>query len=104
MKLKKIVAHNMKLIRSARNLNQATLAVRTKTNRSTILRLERAEKSPTLDMLEKISDGLRCLYSELFAVPEGHTPDCRKRRPGGACNCFYDEYRNPVIKEGSQRS
>lgn len=58
MRLRGVVAKNLRRLRHAKGLSQEELASRAGVNRNYIGMLEREENSPTIDMLEKIADVL----------------------------------------------
>ena len=59
-------AQKLKWIRKDRNLSQEDLALLCGVDRTYIGRLERMERSPSLDILEKIANGLNITVSELL--------------------------------------
>jgi transcriptional regulator with XRE-family HTH domain len=66
MKLREIVARNLRRLRRAKRLSQEELADRAGINRNYVGMLEREEKSATVDMLEKLADVLNIDPIEFF--------------------------------------
>jgi len=58
MKLRQIVARNLRVLRKQKGLSQEELAFQAGINRNYVGQIEREEKSPTIDLLEKISKPL----------------------------------------------
>jgi transcriptional regulator with XRE-family HTH domain len=58
MKLRRVVAKNLRRIRQERGLSQEELADRANLNRNYIGMIEREENSPTVDALGQLSDAL----------------------------------------------
>jgi transcriptional regulator with XRE-family HTH domain len=58
MKLRRIVARNIRQLRRARGLSQEELADLARLNRNYIGMLEREENAPTVDVLESLADAL----------------------------------------------
>jgi len=58
MKLRRLVAKNLRRLRKESDLSQEELADRAGLNRNYIGMIEREENSPTIDALEQISDAL----------------------------------------------
>lgn len=58
MKLRRIVAHNLKRLRHAQGLSQEELADRAQLNRNYVGMIERAENAATVDTLEKLAEAL----------------------------------------------
>lgn len=58
MKLRRLVAKNLRRLRKESDLSQEDLADRAGLNRNYIGMIEREENSPTVDALEQISDAL----------------------------------------------
>ncbi len=55
MKLRAIVARNLRILRKQKGLSQEELAFQAGINRNYVGQIEREEKSPTVDMIEKIA-------------------------------------------------
>jgi len=55
MKLREVVATNLRRLRNGRGLSQEELADRAKINRNYVGMLEREEHAATVDMLEKLA-------------------------------------------------
>ena len=58
MKLREVVAKNLRRLRNAQGLSQEELADRADVNRNYVGMLEREEHAATIDMLEKLADVL----------------------------------------------
>ncbi|MBR0884455.1 MULTISPECIES: helix-turn-helix domain-containing protein [Bradyrhizobium] len=58
MKLRRVVAQNLRRLRRKSSLSQEELADRAGLNRNYIGMIEREENSPTVDALEQISEAL----------------------------------------------
>jgi transcriptional regulator with XRE-family HTH domain len=58
MKLRRVVARNLRRIRQKTGLSQEELADRAGLNRNYVGMIEREENAPTVDALEQISDAL----------------------------------------------
>ena len=65
MKLRAIVARNLRVLRKQKGLTQEELAFQAGLNRNYVGQIEREEKSPTVDVVEKLSDTLK-VDPELF--------------------------------------
>lgn len=59
-------ANKLKSIRKDRNLTQEALALLCGIDRTYIGRVERLERNPSLDILQKIADGLEITLNELL--------------------------------------
>ncbi|WP_082190687.1 helix-turn-helix domain-containing protein [Bradyrhizobium pachyrhizi] len=69
MKTRALVAWNVRRIRLKRGVSQEKLAYETGIDRSYIASLERQSKNPTIDLLERIAEGLGVDLSEFFVEP-----------------------------------
>jgi transcriptional regulator with XRE-family HTH domain len=58
MKLRAIVARNLRILRKQKGLTQEELAFQAGINRNYVGQIEREEKSPTVDVIEKLSGSL----------------------------------------------
>jgi transcriptional regulator with XRE-family HTH domain len=58
MKLRAIVARNLRVLRKQKGLSQEELAHQAGINRNYVGQIEREEKSPTVDMIEKLATAL----------------------------------------------
>jgi transcriptional regulator with XRE-family HTH domain len=58
MKLRAIVARNLRILRKQKGLSQEELADSAGINRNYVGQIEREEKSPTIDVIEKLCDPL----------------------------------------------
>ena len=65
-KVSKLFASKLQQIRADRKLTQERLAFLCNIDRTYIGRLERMERSPSLDILQKIADGLGISLAELL--------------------------------------
>ena len=66
MKLREVVARNLRRIRHAKGLSQEELADRAGINRNYVGMLEREEHAATVDMLEKLAEILEVDPAEFF--------------------------------------
>ena len=66
MKLRQIVARNLRILRKQKGLSQEELAFRAGINRNYVGQIEREEKSPTVDLIEKLSTPLGIEPVQLF--------------------------------------
>lgn len=58
MKLRQIVAKNLRVLRKQKGLSQEELAFQAGINRNYVGQIEREEKSPTIDVIEKLCGSL----------------------------------------------
>jgi transcriptional regulator with XRE-family HTH domain len=58
MKLRQIVARNLRILRKQKGLSQEELAFQAGINRNYVGQIEREEKSPTIDTIEKLASTL----------------------------------------------
>jgi transcriptional regulator with XRE-family HTH domain len=68
MKLRAIVARNLRVLRKQKGLTQEDLAFQARINRNYVGQIEREEKSPTVDILEKLTKVLEVDPPELLAL------------------------------------
>jgi transcriptional regulator with XRE-family HTH domain len=66
---RRLIASNIRRLRTAAGLSQEVLAVDAGVDRSYMSRLERGTVSAGVDVLEKVADALRCKLAELFREP-----------------------------------
>jgi transcriptional regulator with XRE-family HTH domain len=66
MKLRAVVAKNLRVLRKQKGLTQEELAFRAGMNRNYVGQIERQEKSPTLDTVEKLADVLEVRAAEML--------------------------------------
>lgn len=66
MKLRRIVARNLKHLRQKKGMSQEELADRAEINRNYVGMVERSENAATVDMLEKLADALGASPAEFF--------------------------------------
>jgi transcriptional regulator with XRE-family HTH domain len=67
MKLRAVVARNLRVLRKQKDFTQEELADIAGINRNYIGQIEREEKSPTVDVIEKLAKALSVRPLELFA-------------------------------------
>jgi transcriptional regulator with XRE-family HTH domain len=70
MKLRAIVARNLRVLRKQKGLTQEELAFQARINRNYVGQIEREEKSPTIDILEKIALALQTSPQSLLDIPK----------------------------------
>ena len=58
MKLRQIVARNLRVLRKQKGFSQEELAFQAGINRNYVGQIEREEKSPTIDVIEKLCAAL----------------------------------------------
>jgi transcriptional regulator with XRE-family HTH domain len=58
MKLRQVVARNLRILRKQKGLSQEALAHQAGIDRNYVGQIEREEKSPTIDMIEKLATAL----------------------------------------------
>ncbi len=68
MKLRAVVARNLRVLRKQKGFTQEALADQAGINRNYVGQIEREEKSPTIDVLEKISAALKISPQSLLNV------------------------------------
>jgi transcriptional regulator with XRE-family HTH domain len=66
MKLRRVVARNLRRFRQERGLSQEELAARAGLNRNYVGMVEREENSATVDVLEQLARALNLDAVELF--------------------------------------
>tara|TARA_R110000787_G_scaffold174304_5_gene286916 strand:- start:419 stop:628 length:210 start_codon:yes stop_codon:yes gene_type:complete len=66
MKLRRIVARNLKHLRQEKGMSQEELADRAEINRNYVGMVERSENAATVDMLEKLADALGAKPIDFF--------------------------------------
>jgi transcriptional regulator with XRE-family HTH domain len=71
MKLRQIVARNLRILRKQKGLSQEELAFQAGINRNYVGQIEREEKSPTVDLIEKLSTPLGIEPARLFKSNRG---------------------------------
>jgi transcriptional regulator with XRE-family HTH domain len=59
-------ANRLKFLRKKKNLSQEQLALKSNVDRTYIGRIERLERNPSLDVLNKIANGFGMTLKELF--------------------------------------
>lgn len=67
MKLRAVVAKNLRVLRKQKGLTQEELAFRAGINRNYVGQIEREEKSPTVDVIEKLSATLEIKPEQFFS-------------------------------------
>lgn len=71
MKLRAVVARNLRVLRKQKGFTQEELADSAGINRNYVGQIEREEKSPTVDMLEKLSKPLEIDPIQLLMKKRG---------------------------------
>jgi transcriptional regulator with XRE-family HTH domain len=71
MKLRAVVARNLRVLRKQKGFTQEALADIAGINRNYVGQIEREEKSPTIDVIEKLSTSLGVAASALMLGPRG---------------------------------
>jgi len=66
MKLRRIVARNLKHLRQEKGMSQEELADRAEINRNYVGMVERSENAATVDMLEKLAEALGAKPVDFF--------------------------------------
>jgi transcriptional regulator with XRE-family HTH domain len=66
MKLRAVVARNLRVLRKQKGFTQEELADSAGINRNYVGQIEREEKSPTVDVLEKLAIALEASAVDLF--------------------------------------
>lgn len=86
MKAQALVARNLRRLRVSRRLSQEALAVDAAIDRTYVSRLEHYLENPTVGVLERIAEALKCEIVEFFVVPQIDEPAPQPlpggRRPG----------------------
>jgi transcriptional regulator with XRE-family HTH domain len=70
MKLRAIVARNLRVLRKQKGLTQEELAFQAGINRNYVGQIEREEKSPTVDILEHIGVAMKVQPIQFFYTHE----------------------------------
>jgi transcriptional regulator with XRE-family HTH domain len=76
--IQKQIGQRIQLLRDAAGLTQAQLADRAGVNPEHISRIERAEKGPSIELLDRIASALGLPIRDLFDFEEEPTHDLRK--------------------------
>ena len=71
MRLREIVARNLRRLRHAKGMSQEELADRADINRNYVGMLEREQHAATIDMLEKLAEVLEVDPIAFFERPDG---------------------------------
>jgi transcriptional regulator with XRE-family HTH domain len=75
MRVRKLVAWNLRRLRVARDLSQENLAVDASVDRTYVSRLERGIENPTVAVLEQLAEALSAHVAEFFVEPSpGEAP------------------------------
>lgn len=74
MKLRQVVARNLRVLRKQKGQSQEELAFQAGINRNYVGQIEREEKSPTVDMVEKLAAALGVKPEELFVQKGRRSP------------------------------
>ena len=72
MNLRAVVARNLRVLRKQKGFTQEELADRAGINRNYVGQIEREEKSPTIDTIEKLSIELDVAPGVLLAIRKTH--------------------------------
>ena len=75
MGLKQIVARNVRRLRNERGLTQEELSALAGINRNYTGMIEREQRSPTVDMLEKLAKALQIDPVVLLQADDGPSPN-----------------------------
>lgn len=70
MKLRQAVARNLRILRKQRGLSQEALAHQAGIDRNYVGQIEREEKSPTIDMIEKLATALAVDPISFMSCPQ----------------------------------
>jgi transcriptional regulator with XRE-family HTH domain len=70
MKLRQVVARNLRILRKQKKLSQEALAHQAGIDRNYVGQIEREEKSPTIDMVEKLATALGVDPVAFMAKPQ----------------------------------
>jgi transcriptional regulator with XRE-family HTH domain len=80
--MKARVAHNLRRLRSKRELSQGELAMKAGTERTYVSRLEQGRKNPTVELLAALAKALSADIVELFQpIPKRAKQRKRTRVP-----------------------
>ena len=60
------ISENLRRIRKARGMSLDTMSERTGVSKSMLGQIERGESNPTVSTIEKIAEGLKISFDELF--------------------------------------
>lgn len=74
MKLRRIVARNIRELRREKGMSQEELAGRADMNRNYVGMIERSEHAATVDMLEKMAEALNVDPSAFFSQNQDPSP------------------------------
>ena len=77
MRAAKALAGGLKALRQVQGLTQAELAEAAGLHVQYVSQLERAQRSPTMETLDRLAGALNAPVSELFAAGEGARPSSR---------------------------
>lgn len=69
-RIAQIIGERIRAIRQNRGISQEQLALRASLNSSYVGQVERGEKSPTVDSLDKIVNALETNFEELFCFKQ----------------------------------
>jgi transcriptional regulator with XRE-family HTH domain len=70
MDVRRVLAWNLRRLRTARDLSQEALAVDAEIDRTYVSRLERALENPTIIVLDRLAKALDAQIGEFFTQPE----------------------------------
>ena len=77
MRMREIVARNLRRLRHAKGMSQEELADRANINRNYVGMLEREQHAATIDMLEKLADVLEVDPIAFFEKPDSEAAATR---------------------------
>lgn len=93
MKLRRIVARNLKRLRHAQGLSQEELADRAQLNRNYVGIIERAENAATVDTLEKLAEALEVRPGRGSSC--GRSEAGKELKPSAQCSSAFPCGRPP---------
>jgi len=82
MRVRALVAWNLRRLRVAKNLTQEALGLLAGFEPSYVGRIERGGENPTVETLESLADALGAIVPEFFVAPEPGAERPRSMRPG----------------------
>jgi transcriptional regulator with XRE-family HTH domain len=92
METKKLVGMRIKVLRRGKGYSQEKLAELTGINPKYLSSIERGEENPTLDLLTRLSQGLKVEIHEMFQIEyEGQPPRSLRKKLQGLLDDIKDE-------------
>jgi transcriptional regulator with XRE-family HTH domain len=82
MRGREIVGWNLRRLRVAAGVSQERLAFDAGMDRSYVGGLERGEENPTIDLLERLAETLKCKLADFTCEPETDAEPPAVLRPG----------------------